>query len=613
MSKIGFPLKDLARRKIQTALTVIALTLSVASTLFLVLLGQSLGFEIPFIAEAKLTTGFSHIFSGFIIAIILLNVIAGALTTYFLVSNLMSQRTGEIGIMKAVGCLTETAFGYFATELFIVVFTSCLAGTFLGVLMTHMCISFNILGVPIEQSSINFWTIMVVFLVFVLISHIFGVLPIVKTIQIGTAEALLPHYLREASFKSGKSRLSKLGFSFKIAYRKLMRRKPATLRTIVCLSAILTLTTIMFIGGTVANETTQSYLERAIGENIVLVSHTEIVEHYLNLLSPTSETNQAKSANYLNRKYHIPSEIVSNLNEVPGVLRVDARLVFMEIVHEIPEIVIVDQVYLEIGDHRSNKALIIGVNPGFLINKWLTFGRFFNKTDVNSVIVGDSLAAGILSDPISQSIRLYERDFQVVGVCLDPINNGDVVYIPIQGLSQLLQQTGYNLLLLKIDPANRSKVISAIRKEILNTELQLAELNVILEEHRTFFNSLWSAVMFSPLFGLVVATVCLTSYMMLCVKEQQREFGVMRALGAKPGTIVKIVLAESSFVTLIAGITSVPIGLFISLTFLIPESVISYQSLFTVIVVLLFAMSVLCLASLFPAYSIVKREIANFL
>jgi hypothetical protein len=51
MSEISFPIKDLTRRKTQTALTVLGLTISIAATLFLVIFGGSLGFEITSLAR----------------------------------------------------------------------------------------------------------------------------------------------------------------------------------------------------------------------------------------------------------------------------------------------------------------------------------------------------------------------------------------------------------------------------------------------------------------------------------------------------------------------------------------------------------------------------------
>ncbi|MEM2994735.1 MAG: hypothetical protein QXI91_01790 [Candidatus Bathyarchaeia archaeon] len=66
MSETFFPINDLMRRKTQTTLTIISLTLSVASTLFLLLSSDKIGFGISLMVEGKLTAGFSTVLSQFI-------------------------------------------------------------------------------------------------------------------------------------------------------------------------------------------------------------------------------------------------------------------------------------------------------------------------------------------------------------------------------------------------------------------------------------------------------------------------------------------------------------------------------------------------------------------
>jgi len=91
MSEIGFPLKDLPRRKQQTTLTVIGLAIANGATIFLVILGSNLGFEISFIAQSgQLTSGFHNLFSQFILVVSVLNIIIGPIITSFLVHLTMS-------------------------------------------------------------------------------------------------------------------------------------------------------------------------------------------------------------------------------------------------------------------------------------------------------------------------------------------------------------------------------------------------------------------------------------------------------------------------------------------------------------------------------------------
>jgi len=101
--------------------------------------------------------------------------------------------------------------------------------------------------------------------------------------------------------------------------------------------------------------------------------------------------------------------------------------------------------------------------------------------------------------------------------------------------------------------------------------------------------------------------------MMLSVTGQQREFGIMRALGAKPKAILKIVFTEAFIVTLISGAIGVFIGLFFTFVFLIPEPIISHFTLFSVAGWLFLALSFLCLSSLYPAAKVVKKSIIGAL
>jgi len=619
MSEIAFPVKDLMRRKFQTGLTIVGLTICTAATVFLVLFGENVGFEIALVTGGKLTTGFSNILSRFIFMVSLLNVLVGALVTSFLVYLSMSERVRDVGIMKATGCLASIAFGYFLTELSIIVFISCAAGTIIGVLTHFACVnSLNALGFSISQRPLNLWTIFVIFFIFVLVSLILGTQPIIKAIRVKPAEALSPLYsFGKTSGELGKPASSKLSLSIKVAYRALMRRKSATRRAIICLAAVLTLITVTIAGGIIASQTTQGYVERAVGSDIVIVGHPDLTKQYVNLLSQFFEAKETKPINYLDQRYRIPGSLVSELSNISGILKADPRLVFEETVYEVQGVIIDPEEpgqYILVGDHRSGEALVVGFQPERVINEWLVFGRVLNETDTYSAVIGDSLALEMFANPQKQAIRVFEKDFEIVGVCLDPLNNGNVAYVPVNALSTLVDgQPNYNFLFLKIDSFRRLQVLVEIEKQVSEMVLEAVELNEVLGRHINFLGYVWSFVMFLPIFSLATATLCLLSYMMLSITGQQREFGIMRALGAKPKVILKIVFSEALIITLISGAIGVFVGLFFTFVFLIPEPIISYFTLVSVAGWLLLALSFLSLSSLYPAVKVVKKSIAGVL
>jgi len=113
--------------------------------------------------------------------------------------------------------------------------------------------------------------------------------------------------------------------------------------------------------------------------------------------------------------------------------------------------------------------------------------------------------------------------------------------------------------------------------------------------------------------GLTISTaaISLLSYLMLSISAQQHEFGVMRALGAKPRTIMKIVFCQALIIILVSGAIGISVGLFITFGFLIPDPVISQSTLISVSAWLLVILGLLCVSSLYPALKAVKKTVVD--
>ena len=193
MSEISFPIKDITRRPTQTALTVLGLAIPTATALFLIFFGTSLGFEISFVTQGgRLTGGFSNIFSQFIIIVSMLNILTGPIITSFLLHLAMSERTRDVGVMKASGCLGGSIFAYFTTELSLIVFLGLLIGIILGVSAFYVSMIFlNSIGFSNLQSP-NLVVVLLISIVILIFSHIFGILPIRRASKAKPVEALSP-------------------------------------------------------------------------------------------------------------------------------------------------------------------------------------------------------------------------------------------------------------------------------------------------------------------------------------------------------------------------------------------------------------------------------------
>lgn len=620
MSETSFPINDLLRRKLQTSLIVISLTSCVASTLFLLLFSEKIGFGISLMVESKLTAGFSTIFSRFIIFTGLLIFVVGAVIMSFLVFVMMSQRVRDIGLMRAAGCPNDLIFGYFMTELLVVTLVGCFLGVILGIFADFASTSLvSSFGFQISQKPINFWLVLLVFGLFFALALIFGAKPILDTTKVKPAKALSPSYHFGVSKEPEFRVTSKSGLTMKIALRSLFRHKSATIRIIICLSAVFLLATVGIAGGIIADQTTKSWIEKAVGRDIVLIAHQDMCNQYKLLLSKFYETKATPLVNYTDERFLISQEILDRLSSMSNISGIDPRLVLEMHVGEIEGYEIVSgtaDTYITVGDSREGNSLVIGVKPEKVLSESFLDGEFLKENRSREAVIGDSLAQGMFSVPLSQKISLRGKDFDIVGVCLDPINNGNVTYVPIKDLQNITGVSKPNIVMVKINPsADRTEVLNYIRTKVkkLNSEFEAFDLNEVLDKNLSFLGYIWSTIMFLPLISLFAASLCLIAYVMLTITEQRQEFGVLRALGANPNTIVKIVSGQSLVVLLSSCAAGIAFGIIITLLILIPEPLITSFTVAEISGWLLTALATTFIFSLYPAIRFAKKPILEIM
>jgi ABC-type antimicrobial peptide transport system permease subunit len=570
--------------------------------------------------ESKLTAGFSTIFSRFIIFTGLLIFVVGAVIMSFLVFVMMSQRVRDIGLMKAVGCPNDVIFGYFMTELLVVTLVGCFLGVVLGILADFASTNlFNSIGFQISQKPVNFWLVLLVFGLFFALALIFGVKPILDTTKVAPAKALSPSYHFGVSKESGFRVTSKSGLTMKLALRSLFRHKSATIRIIICLVAVFLLATVGIAGGIIADQTTKNWIEKAVGRDIVLIAHQDMCNQYKLLLSKFYETTATPLVNYTDERFLISQEILDRLSSMSNISGIDPRLVLEMHVGEIEGYEIVSgtaDTYITVGDSREGNSLVIGVEPEKVLSESFLDGEFLKENRSREAVIGDSLAQGIFSVPLSQKISLRGKDFDIVGVCLDPINNGNVTYVPIKDLQNITGVSKPNIVMVKINPsADRTAVLNNITTEIesLNSEFEVFDLNEVLDKNLSFLGYIWSTIMFLPLISLFAASLCLIAYVMLTITEQRQEFGVLRALGANPKTIVKIVSGQSLVVLLSSCAAGIAFGIIVTLLILVPEPLVTGFTVVEIAGWLLTALAATFIFSLYPAIKFAKKPILEIL
>lgn len=211
-------------------------------------------------------------------------------------------------------------------------------------------------------------------------------------------------------------------------------------------------------------------------------------------------------------------------------------------------------------------------------------GRFINQVDINEnrkVLVLSETNAKELEPHdcgrlIGQQVKVDNIAFQVVGIYdNDESEMNDVFYTPFTTLRIL-----YN----KGDRADRFMFsFHGLESEEENEAFEDAYRRTINANHQAapedeetiwiwnrFLNNMQmnqgmsiirTALWIIGIFTLLSGIVGVSNIMLISVKERTREFGIRKAIGAKPLSILKLIIVESVIITTFFGYIGMVIGI----------------------------------------------------
>jgi ABC-type antimicrobial peptide transport system permease subunit len=617
MSETFFPINDLIRRKLQTLLVMAGLALCTASTIFLLGFSRKMGFGIEAAAGVRLTAGLSIVLLNILAFLGLLVVTVSAVIMAFFVYVMMSQRARDIGLMKAVGCPNNLVFGYFVNELLIVGLVGCSVGAVAGIIADYASsYLLSSLGFIVTQGQVNLFLALIVFLAFLGLSVGAGIKPLRDVTKIEPARAVSPSYCLGLTKESDFRGSTRGGLAFRIAFRSLFRRKSASLRIILCLTAVFLLVTVAIAGGIIADQTSSSWVEGAVGRNVALVAHADMASQYKLLLSKFYDAQRASDFNYTSENYSLPMDFVDHIKSLPDA-HVETRLVLETQVEEIvgyrtePGTLATRTV----GSNRTGISLIEGVVPNETLSNWLVDGAFLKNETSFSAVVGDSLGDSMFEEPQNQSIRLLGHNFAISGVCIDPVNNGNVTFVPLRILENITAGAPNVALVQFSSSGNRAADVNQLRAyvESFSPNFTIVELDEELNKQIGLIGFIWSSVMFVPLFVLAAASLCLVGYAVLTINEQRQELGILRAVGAKPFMIVEIIGLQNLLVLLASYSAGVALGIIVTLLILVSEPVVTSSSVLQIAAWLLVAFAVTFVLGLYPAVRFARKTVLEIM
>lgn len=296
----------------------------------------------------------------------------------------------------------------------------------------------------------------------------------------------------------------------------------------------------------------------------------------------------------------------------------------------------------------GKEALIYGVQGvgpdfQFIDNASMVEGRFINYQDEVSTgkvaIIGNKIKKDVFNEvdsPIGEFIDISGIPFKIIGVFKEMEEREEErIYIPITTAQRVFNGgdriNNMSYTLPPVENFDEAVAQSITFKNNLREYLQQAhtiapddtgaiEVWSALEEAKRYYgltNNIKLFFWFVGICTIIAGVVGVSNIMLIVVKERTREIGIRKALGAKPWSIIAMILHEAIFVTAISGFTGLIfsmallelVGPHIEVDYVLNPSV-NFNVAFSTVLVLILAGT---LAGFVPAWRAAKVQVIESL
>ena len=238
-------------------------------------------------------------------------------------------------------------------------------------------------------------------------------------------------------------------------------------------------------------------------------------------------------------------------------------------------------------NNKQDNYSVTAVHPDhqFLEKTIIDEGRYINQLDINAsskvIVLGRLVKADLFGEKpaLGKRVNVGGISYKVIGVFSDEGGDNEerIAYIPVTtaqklyGNNDYLNQIriGYN------EDLNLDEAIAFgnLIERDMRSKLDIhpddqSALSVInMAEGRkgvdVFMIALFFIVVFIGSGTLIAGIIGISNIMIFVIKERTKEFGIRKALGAKPSSIVGMVVQESVLITTIAGYLGLTLGTYI--------------------------------------------------
>ena len=231
---------------------------------------------------------------------------------------------------------------------------------------------------------------------------------------------------------------------------------------------------------------------------------------------------------------------------------------------------------------KSKSATVQSLEPNVMqvLNPIILSGRFINDTDLSRgskvCVIGDNVAKALFGNgsPLGKFVEADNVFYRVIGTVKqrnEMTLNGrleDSVVLPLT-TGQRTYNVG-NIVHFLTMVAKKGHAPSDVRDKIFRAlrvnhplhpddtnSFYFMDISEIFKQVDNVMLGVDVLLLFVGLSSLIAGIIGVGNIMWIVVKERTKEFGIRRALGAKPVTIMTQILSESALLTLVAGMAGI--------------------------------------------------------
>jgi len=150
--------------------------------------------------------------------------------------------------------------------------------------------------------------------------------------------------------------------------------------------------------------------------------------------------------------------------------------------------------------------------------------------------------------------------FEIIGIIEETGGDTDgLVLVPLETMQELEEEENIQTLLVKAEDAEVSETVAEDINMNIDDVIAIS-YKALVRQISEALGTVNLAVMGIGAVSAIVAGLMITVVMIMSVTERRREIGIMKAIGATEGMILKQVLQESGIIGLIGGILGVAVG-----------------------------------------------------